>query len=297
MPYLLYRINARFQEDIRGLKDIQGALSPSTTAADPKFEAITQVERPSLTIRTGSGVSASNLTPRNVRVRLNSLVSNAQRPQKTVSSSTITVQGPKQQPVPLHPQSPLSEDSDSFSEDEEAALKEEETERKAEEQEALNKKLEQLSRLITSDTLGLVRTHKSKRSIDQGHGGNSPSSSNANSATNSSRGDSLSSRSDNQSLSSMSSPQGSISEIPSPATDSQPQSPMHFGHRTSATNSVSPAAVSLRGAMSHSHNRRYNLLAGDHGSGHSETSSFSDLSGEPVSLLWNFGYWYLNRQS
>ena len=230
-------------------------------------------------------------------MRLNSLVSNAQRPQKTVSSSTITVQGPKQQPVPLHPQSPLSEDSDSFSEDEEAALKEEETERKAEEQEALNKKLEQLSRLITSDTLGLVRTHKSKRSINQGHGGNSPSSSNANSATNSSRGDSLSSRSDNQSLSSMSSPQGSISEIPSPATDSQPQSPMHFGRRTSATNSVNPAAVSLRGAMSHSHNRRYNQLAGDHGSGHSETSSFSDLSGEPISLLWNFGYWYLNRQS
>lgn len=30
LPYLLYRVNARFQEEIRGLKDIQGALSPTS---------------------------------------------------------------------------------------------------------------------------------------------------------------------------------------------------------------------------------------------------------------------------
>ena len=29
-PFLPYRVNARFQEEIRGLKDIPGALSPTT---------------------------------------------------------------------------------------------------------------------------------------------------------------------------------------------------------------------------------------------------------------------------
>lgn len=288
---MLYRVNARFQQDIRGLKDIQGALSPSPAiATNPKFESTTQVERPSLTIQTGvsgSGISTSNLTPRNLRVRLNSLVSNAQRPQKAASSSTLTVQDLRQQSVPLCPQSPLSEDSDNLSEDDEAALKEEEAERRAEEQEALNLKLEQLSRLITNDTLGIIR---SKRDIERGNGDISPISTNPNSATNSFRGDSLSSRSDNQSLSSTSSPQGSIADVPSPATDSQPQSPMHFGHRRSNTSSVSPVPVSSRSAMSHSHNRRYSQLTGDHGSGHSETSSFSDLSGKSASLWWRFSY-------
>ncbi|KAJ3576252.1 hypothetical protein NP233_g568 [Leucocoprinus birnbaumii] len=209
LPYLLYRVNARFQEDIRGLKDIQGALSPSPVAAtNPKFEALMQAERPSLSIHTGVSsskisISSRQNTPRNVRARLNSLVNNSPRPKKAISSSTITVQGPKRQHVSIRPQSPLSSDSDSYSgDDDEAALKEEEAERVAEEQETLERKLQELSRLITSDTLGLVHSHRSKRSIDRGRAGLSPNSTNANSAANSFRGDSLSSRSDNQSLSS-----------------------------------------------------------------------------------------------
>ncbi|KAJ3509149.1 hypothetical protein NMY22_g16390 [Coprinellus aureogranulatus] len=35
LPYLLYRVNARFHEEIRGLKDIQDTLSP--TGAQPTF--------------------------------------------------------------------------------------------------------------------------------------------------------------------------------------------------------------------------------------------------------------------
>jgi hypothetical protein len=245
-----------------------------------------QAERPSLSIRTGvssSKISTSSRqnTPRNVRARLTSLGNNSPRPKKAISSSTITVQGVKRH-VSLRPQSPLSSDSGSLSDDD-AALKEEEAERTAEEQEALDRKLEELSRLITNDKLGLVRTPRSKRSIDRGRTGLSSSSPNANSAQNSFRGDSLSSRSDNQSLSSVSSPQGSIPEIPSPATDSQPHSPMHFSRHMSPPKSSSPAGVSPRSAPSHSHNRRLNQLASDQSS-HSEASSFSDLSGE---LSWS----------
>lgn len=176
-----------------------------------------------------------------------------------------------------------------MSDEDERALKEEEAERTAEEQEALDRKIEELTRLINNDTLGLVRTHRSRRSLDRGRTAASSSSpqsnslSNANSATGSFRGDSLSStRSDNQSLSSVSSPQGSIPEIPSPRTDSQPHSPLPLSrHNMSPAKSSSPAAVSPRSALSHSHNRRYNQLLSEHESSHgSEASSFSDLSGE-----------------
>ncbi|KAF9450166.1 hypothetical protein P691DRAFT_665889 [Macrolepiota fuliginosa MF-IS2] len=287
LPYLLYRVNARFQEEIRGLKDIQGALSPSPiVAANPKFEALLQAERPLLAIRTGvnnSKLSSSKLnTPRNVRARLNSLGNNSPRPKKAISSSTLTVQGIKRVPLALRPQSPSSSDGSLSSDD--MSLKEEEAERTAEEQDALDRKLEELTRLITNDTLGLVRTHKSKRSIDRGRAG-VLSSSNPNSAAESFRGDSLSSRSDNQSLSSVSSPQGSIPEIPSPPTDSQPQSPLHWSrHNMSPAKSSSPAAVSPRSALSHSHIRRHRQLASEHGSSHeSEASSFSDLSDASLS--------------
>lgn len=245
-----------------------------------------QAVRPSLAIRIG-GVSGSKLstssrlnTPQNVRARLSSLGNNSPKPKKAVSSSTITVRGVKRQPVSLRPQSPLSSDG-SLSDDEETALKEEEAERVAEEQESLDRKLKELSRLITNDTLGLIRTHRSKRSVDRGRTGALSPSANANSVSGSFRGDSLSSRSDNQSLSSVSSPQGSIPEIPSPATDSQPHSPMHSSQHMPLTKSSSPVAVSPKSVLSHSHNRRFNPLVSDQGSGHvSEASSFSDLSGE-----------------
>src|SRR5262249_36903702 len=97
LPYLLYRVNARFQEEIRGLKDIQGALSPSAAIAnDPKFE-VQQSERPVLAIRTGihtgSKLSSSSRvnTPRNVHARLNSLGNYSPKPKKATSSSTLTV--------------------------------------------------------------------------------------------------------------------------------------------------------------------------------------------------------------
>lgn len=289
LPYLLYRVNARFQEEIRGLKDIQGALSPpSATSTNTKFETL-QTERPLLAIKTGiynSKLSSSRLsTPRNVRARLNSLGNNPLlgRPHKAISSSTLTLQGVKRNPVALRPRSPMSSDGSLSESDEEIALKEEAAERTAEEQETLDRKLEELTRLITNESLGLVRTHKSsRRSLDQGRGGvSSP-----NSTTGSFRGDSLSSRSDNQSLSSVSSPQGSIPEIPSPRTDSQPHSPPRFNRRISPGKSSSPATMSPRGALGHPQNRRYNQLVSDHGSSHgSEASSFSDLSGKCTSFF------------
>ncbi|KAF7775815.1 hypothetical protein Agabi119p4_4208 [Agaricus bisporus var. burnettii] len=298
LPYLLYRVNARFQEEIRGLKDIQGALSPSSvTSPNPKVEVPAQADKPVLAIRTGlnSKLSSSRLsTPRDVHARLNSLVTNSPRPKKVISSSTITVQGIKRSPGFIRTHSPLSSDDGVLSDEDETILKEEEAERNAEEQETVDRKLEELTRLINADTLGLVRTHRPRRSLDRERTSASPSNSsksnstsNANSAAASFRGDSLSSvrsdKSENQSLSSaISSPPGSIPEIPSPRSDSQSHSPMYPGRQNdSPEKSASPAAVSSRSALSHSHNRRHAQLLSEHES--SEASSFSDLSDASLS--------------
>ena len=269
---MLYRVNARFQEEIRGLKDIQGALSP-TLAQPTKNHDLPMGDKPAGRMVEGSGLSSSRVgLPLGVRARLSSLGNNSSRPRKATSSSTLTYQAPKSVVTPMRPTSPSSsDDSDS---DDEQATKEEDAERTAEEEEALSRKLVELQKMMTNEALGLVGGARLKnpknKTADRGR--LVPLS--PRSAT-SSRMDTLSSRSASQSVSSASSPQGSIGDIPS----SDSQSPMGKGL---SSKSPSPAAVSSRSALAHSH-RRYGPLidrTAEYGSSiGSGTSSFSDLSG------------------
>ena len=279
LPYLLYRVNARFQEEIRGLKDISGALSPTMADQSP------QVERPSVASRLA--LSNALPSPIGVRARLNSLGSNSIRHKKGTSSSTITVQAPKhQRPPPTivpHPITPSSSDDDSTDSEDEEALKEEEADRKAEEQDALDRKLQELQQMMTNDALGLV-TSRERKGSERGRRWPPTSSSVPSLAPGGGyrhRDDTLSIRSNStsQSVSSASSPQGSIPDIPSPSTyggGSQSQSPM--GRHMSPSKSSSPPSVSSGVATG----RRYARLSlSDQGSNQgSETSSFSDISGE-----------------
>ncbi|KAF8914367.1 hypothetical protein CPB84DRAFT_1742141 [Gymnopilus junonius] len=278
LPYLLYRVNARFQEEIRGLRDIQGALSPSNVQPPPQktYDFPAGDKAPSIATRMvgSSRLSTSRLlTPLGVRARLSSLGNNAPRPKKATSSSTLTLQGPKKPYSVLRPATPPTSESDS--EDEEA-IKEEEAERNAEEEEALTRKLADLQKMMTVDALGLVtgvRQRDKGKGRDRGR--STPISPRS---AGSSRMDTLSSRSASQSISSASSPQGSIPDIPSASSDSQSQSPLgrNLSHKSS-----SPPALSPRSALGHVQ-RRYGPLVdrtGDLGSNHgSEASSFSDLS-------------------
>lgn len=266
LPYLLYRVNARFQEEIRGLKDIQGALSPTANNHD-----LPMGDKPAGRMAGSSGLSNSRLgLPLGVRARLSSLENNSSRPKKATSSSTLTYQASRRAITPLRPASPSSS-SDS---DDEQAMKEEEADRTAEEEDALSRKLVELQKMMTNEALGLVggaRPKNSKNKIKD-RGRSAPLSPRS---TASSRMDTLSSRSASQSVSSAGSPQGSIGEIPSPES----QSPMG---KALSSKSPSPAAVSSRSALAHSH-RRYGPLVdrtADYGSSiGSGTSSFSDLSG------------------
>ena len=276
LPYLLYRVNARFQEEIRGLKDIQGALSP-TLAQPTKNHDLPMGDKPAGRMAEGSGLSSSRVgLPLGVRARLSSLGNNSSRPRKTTSSSTLTYQAPKRVITPMRPASPSSS-ADGTDSDDEQAMKEEDADRTAEEEDALSRKLIELQKMMTNEALGLVggarpKNPKNKTMKTADRGQSVPLSPRS---TTSSRLDTLSSRSASQSVSSASSAQGSIGEIPSPDS----QSPIG---KALSSKSPSPAAVSSRSALAHSH-RRYGPLidrTADYGSSiGSGTSSFSDLSG------------------
>ncbi|KAF9006716.1 hypothetical protein BDQ17DRAFT_1352257 [Cyathus striatus] len=275
LPYILYRVHARFQDELRGLQDIQGALNPSTgqlpTAKSPDESSnnrptvITGHSASTLTSRLS--LSSRLSTPVNVRARLNSLNYNSPRPKKETSSSTLTVQGARKQYIPLQPTSQSSSEEESDTEEE--ADKEEEAERNAQEQEALDRKLQQLQEMMTNEALGLVSSSrpKGKGKVHDRLGMSSPRS-----MTGSYRRDGYSSQS---LISSAGSPQGSIPEIPSSSPGSQPHSSPRR-HISPIKSSSSPPTVSPRSTLSHAHTQ----------SGHgSETSSFSDLSDASLSSL------------
>ncbi|KAK0190484.1 hypothetical protein F5146DRAFT_1194344 [Armillaria mellea] len=269
LPYLLYRVHARFQEELRGLHNIPGVVAPAPGKPGEEFPFI---EPPSMAARAASrlasssrlsGSSGRNSTPLGIRARLSSLGHNSPRPKKASSSSTLTLQSTAKPQVPVRPPS-LSSSESTDSEDEDV-LKEEEADRQAEEQEALDRKLKDLQRMMTNDALGLVSVgKKSGQTIDRGRMGMvSPMS------VGSLRRDTYSSRSASQSLSSASSPQGSIPDIPS--------SPFRF-----------PAAFTNQPTyIAHAIGQRYGHLvrrtASDGSNGGSEASSFSDISDASLS--------------
>jgi hypothetical protein len=288
LPYLLYRAQTRYEEDLRRLVEIREALSP-TTATQPArpLEEFPSVERRA-TVGKGSARMAAGGTPRlsssarlntplAVRARLSSFGNNSARSKKASSSSTLTLQGATKPYIPTMRPTSASSEEDTDSEDE-AAAREEEADRKLEEQEALDRKLKALQKNMTSEALGLVSSRE-KAIVDRGRIGmvsTKPA------LARPVQGES-SSRSTSQSVSGASSPQGSIPSIPSPPPGSQPHSPI--SRHLSPSKSSSPPAVSPRSAHGQSHLRYGPLVdrTGEQDSSQgSETSSFSDLSGESL---------------
>ncbi|KAJ7459693.1 hypothetical protein FB451DRAFT_1141459 [Mycena latifolia] len=296
LPYLLYRVHARFQEELRGLQDIPGVSSPSTAQpANKPFDDLVFTEKQTVASRavsrlTGSGSMSPSgrlSTPLGVRARLSSLGNNSPRPKKASSSSTLTVQGPKKVHRPLSPTSSASSEGGTDSEDEEAK-KEEEADRNAEEQEALDRKLQELQQMVTNDALGLVSAASRPSASGMGkikevnRGRMGLAATGTSPMQGSFRRESYSSP---LSVSSASSAHGSIPDIPSPPPDSQPHSPI--SRHLSPSKSSSPPALSPRSALGHSH-RRYGPLVergvSEQGSNNgSEASSFSDISDTSLS--------------
>ena len=271
LPYLLYRVHARFQEELRGLQGIQDALSPkleefpfaSETPLSPLANRSTASR---LTSPTGRSPT-STFAPMGIRARLNSLGKNSRQFKKATSSSTLTVQDApaitRRAPLSARPRSASPSSSEDGTDSDEE--KEAEADKAAEEQETLDRKLQELQNMMTRDALGLVSSENKKgksKALDRGR--SVPS---------------LSHRS--QSLSShTSSLQGSIPDMASPPG---PHSPMQ--RALSPTKSSSPPALSSKSAVGHhSHRGRVSHLGARSPSDHSsnvssQASSFSDLSG------------------
>jgi hypothetical protein len=299
LPYLLYRAQTRYEEDLRGLQDIRGALSVQNAHPSPKGgeELAVAGDRPVLTLRISNRLGSNNAplsanplsaTPLGVRVRLNSLGNHSQRP---MASSTRTLQGFRRPYVPLRPASPSPPNSED-SEDE-AAAREEEADRILEEQETLANKLAVLQRMMTSEALGLVspiRPSSKGKEIDRGRHTKPTQGVNTHLPDEPSgrfhRPDELSSRS--HSVSSASSQQNSIPSIPSPPPETQQNTTI--GKHLVPSKSSSPPALSPRSAHGQSNMRFGPSLPptgrSEQGSevgsghGHSSASSFSDISGQ-----------------
>ncbi|TFY75762.1 hypothetical protein EWM64_g8250, partial [Hericium alpestre] len=291
LPYLLYRAQTRYEQDLRGLQDIRGALSPSGTHAQPKspdLEAESS-DRPSVlrrdTSRLGNAVKLSSsirlTTPLGVRARLNSLGGHsATRMNKVSSSSVITLQGHRRDHGAYHRPSSASSASHSDSEDETEQT--EDAERQAEEEQTLNNKLKALEKMMTDDTLGLVssvRDARKGKDAERGrHGALSPNS--RADIPDGLRQDTLSR---SQSVSSMSSPQGSIPSMPSPPPESQSSMGRHL---SPPGGSNGPPSVSPRSGKGPQMRYVVKTRASDKGSSTqgSSASSFSDISDAGLSV-------------
>ncbi|CAK5269801.1 unnamed protein product [Mycena citricolor] len=299
LPYLLYRVQGRFQEELRGLQDIPGVSSPSVAQPNNKpFEdaAISPIDKPSsVAMRAVHRLSTSGRmspagrlsTPLGVRARLNSLGKNSvPQPKKALSSSTLTAQvtfggGPAKRTLSPPSSNP---ESGTDSEDEESK-REEEAERNAEEQESLERKLQELQLMVTNESLGLVSRpprpplHSSSSSskgktraieVDRGRANQI----NTLPAQMTFRREKAYSP---MSVSSASSAQSSIPDIPSPSNGSRTHSPM--SRHLSPSKSSSPPALSPRSALG----RAYATEQGSNQG--SEASSFSDMSDLSTSAL------------
>ena len=295
LPYLLFRAQTRYEEDLKGLQGLRGAFGTSPTlkqgnVVQEENGPHADLQRRVSNRATGSGRlpnsgSGRLATPLTIRTRLNSLGHDSTKQSKAASSSTITLQGHRSALPPKSASSPLLSDSDSESEDEANRIEAEE--RKLEEQDALEKKLKHLQTIMTAEAVGLVRDPRSRKGKEPARGRELRSPTSPLRHQTFQRED-LSSSELNSS--NTSSPQGSLPDIPSP-----PPEPSQYGspsarHLRSGTKSSSPPTVSPRYAVGHAHMQYRPMAVGKHASDRSSTqgssaSSFSDISGGALSCF------------
>ena len=277
LPYLLYRAQTRYEEDLRGLQGIKVALSPTNpdqVAASPSPDHLSA--RPTPVPRLSGQITSTRLTtPLGLRARLNSLTPAPNATPKVSSSSIMTLQDGPRTRIHRRPTIRSRASSTGSGGDSDGELDaSEQAERRLEEQEALDKKLRNLQTMITGDRLGLVRSSRPRQRTERPSRDPHRALSDYTSLDSSSPG-----------TSSVGSPQGSIPSIPSPPQEQQVQQVQQPARRrTIPTKSSSPPALSPR----YAHPQGFGGLIGmvhrnserDSNNG-SSASSFSDISGQP----------------
>lgn len=269
LPYLLYRAQVRYEEDLRGLQ----ALNTSNSLAPRLSDAGRQDEQPSnahpLPQRGGSRLaySARRRTPTGAQHHPSpqpNLANRLIRGQESASNMTLSQRrGVSASELQPRVSSPISSHSSESSDEADRAEEEE----RREEQEAVGRRLKELEKMMSSDMLGFARPPRLKPSaVPSAVGQRSPLRESVQPG-------------DSTSDSGATSPQGSIPSIPSPPPDSQSQSSSQAMSHTQATLPINPPTFSpsrlnpqLRRGVALVH-------PSQRGSSHgSSASSFSDLS-------------------
>lgn len=177
LPYLLYKTQARYEEDLRRIHEMRPIISPvvSSQQQQPQTttsqDARTVAPAPTLTRRVSHTESISTAqytrSPRRPdRPLLTSTTAN--------SSSHVSSPRPLPQTLPKRlsdsggagGQGDIGDDEATNSEDgssQSSGTEQDEAERKREEQESLGRKLRELGRMMTSDMLGFARPPTTSR--------------------------------------------------------------------------------------------------------------------------------------
>ncbi|KAF8514832.1 hypothetical protein BU17DRAFT_76955 [Hysterangium stoloniferum] len=162
LPYLLYRAQIRYEEDLRTLQDIKSTLGASNSLAPRTVDGRAEERVPSahtLPSRGGSGMVSSSRrrTPVTTHQRFPSQPILANRLLRDQGSASVLSfshrRGLTPNDMPIRPTTPPSDSSES---DEDADRVEEEA-RRLEEQEAVGRRLKELEKMMSSDALGFAR--------------------------------------------------------------------------------------------------------------------------------------------
>ena len=282
LPFLMYRAQVRYEEDLRGLQAAMAEpIIPQPLAIPPprqqedKTSIITPPNASSVGTRTSTASTPRQATPIGVKNRFTShlrsqpaLHSSYRSSSGTISASTVTLTHRPaaamsvHSPTHLRPMSPPDSRSSSETEDEG------EQQDDPDDPEAIRKRLKDLERMMTSNVLGFARPKPTLKAPD-------PSSSVIQTSL----------RNDTTSGGETTSAQSSIPSIPSPP-ESQLQPPQHkpqhtpqgasqAGRRPQQSRSPpqSPPQQVVRNRMV---GKRPLPKGSNHGS---SASSFSDISG------------------
>ncbi|KAF8530920.1 hypothetical protein JB92DRAFT_2854304 [Gautieria morchelliformis] len=271
LPYLLYRAQVRYEEDLRGLQALNtsNALATRPSDAGRQDEQLLGAPLPS----RGASRLASSIrrrTPIGTQHRPSpqpSLVNRLLREHGSASSMSLSHRhGGTPSELPPRALTPTSSHSSESSDEVDKA---EEEERRQEEQDAVGRQLKELEKMMSNDILGFARPPRLKPSADPSTIGQHSSLRETVQA-----GDSTSD-------SGATSPQGSIPSIPSPPPDSQSQSSSQAMSSTQAALHVSPPVhpPSRLNPQPHRGVTVIRARPSQRGSSHgSSASSFSDLS-------------------
>jgi len=252
LPFLLYRAQARYEQDLRGLQNVGGVLSGTPQTPLRALPGEDERVRPRLsTAATGSTRPPPHLSPTLRR--------------SGGSSSTFTLkQGRALQPISPLPEQPSVSGSDDQDDDEDSDHERaEEEEQRREESENVARKLKQLERMFTADNLGFARKPRATSP------GMAPAPA------------SPSRQTDPTSGSAASSMRGSIPSIPSPTSASLSGRSKSITTTSPRTTSVSSSSRNMRTNTAPAVTRyaaiERTLAARGSNQGSSSASSFSDV--------------------